>query len=62
VLSNTLELLGFATLAVATYIVAGLGPALYVAGLSLLFLGYSLQGVQPLAGVTAKLRARLKKA
>jgi len=59
VLSNTLELLGFAGLAVATYIAAGLAPAIYVGSGACLFLGYSLQGVKPLEGTVARVRARL---
>jgi hypothetical protein len=59
--STLLELLGFAAFVAATYIVAGLAGALYVAGGSLLFIAYAIddESVASAAGrLAAPVRAR----
>lgn len=59
-LSTTLELLGLATLALATLIAFGLAPALYVGGVALMFTGYAAGDVKPLAPLIAWAKARRK--
>lgn len=57
-LSTLLDLLGFAAITAAVYVLAGPGFALLTGGVELLLLGLAADGVKPLALARERLRAR----
>jgi hypothetical protein len=59
VLSTALELLGFAALTAGTYVLAGLGPALLVAGAALLYVGWALDRLDEAGAKTKKRTIRI---
>jgi hypothetical protein len=54
-LSTFLELLGLASLVAGMFVLAGVGVALLAAGVALMFVGVSAEGLQPATAARTRL-------